>query len=183
MVDRKNFIFYTLTINLMLKKLSRLSLMIVLLGVIACVDNELVSPQDRENNPDKFKNGSGSLLLTTRTIYIHGKTEMTPELADVYYRINGNSWVNLGTMNTSCQSMGSFQANDGDIINIAIVETATMDPVSFWVREQSASCPTRGTAYCSDPAGIVDYSHQVFMSMTISVTGRINGDDLMNCYY
>jgi hypothetical protein len=168
----------------MLKKLSRLSLMIVLLGVISCGDNEMVGPQDKGNRADKLKNGSGSLLLTTRTIYIHGKTEMTPQFADVYYRVNGTSWINLGTMNTSCQSMGSFQANDGDIINIAIVETATMDPVSFWVREQSASCPTKsGVTYCSDPAGIADYSHTVFTSMTISVTGRVNGDDLMNCYY
>src|SRR5687768_14100886 len=107
----------------MLKKLSRLSLMVVLLGMISCGDNELFGPKDNGKKADLLKNPSTSSLLTTRTIYLHGKTEMTSQSADLYYRINGASWINLGTMNTSCQSMGSFQANDGDIINVAVVET------------------------------------------------------------
>lgn len=167
----------------MLKTLSRLSLMIVQVAAISCADNELVSPDANAIKAEKLKDGSASSLLATRTIYIHGKTDMTSQFADVYYRINGGTWVNLGTMNTSCQSMGSFQANDGDIVNLAIVETGTLDPVAFWVREQSASCPRSGTTYCGDPAGAVDYAHTVFTSMTISVTGRVSGGNLLNCYF
>lgn len=169
------------------KRISQLLLLAVLLVAFSCQDNDAVSPTRIRSHELLNKRKPSAFLFATRTIYIHGKKQNTTEQADVYYQINGNGWNYIGTLNGACNSLGSFQANDGDIINLGVMETSNNLGVGFWINEGSATCPTSSlSTYCME-GGWSDYSYEVSQNATLSITARahrVDGENILyNCFF
>lgn len=164
-----------------MKKLIVIIGMFALAGVFSCSDNEPLKKETVAPPP------------TVRTIFVNAKKENSSlEQADVYYSVNSGTgaWTLLGSISsTSCTSVGSFSANDGDTVYFAILENSTSDGVSFWLRPNSASCPNSGTStYCGNFTDGTDYpGFLVSANATISLTARVrtvaNVNILWNCYF
>ena len=171
----------------MLRKTFTVLFVTLLVGVLSCSDNELMPTQNKPVTPVMPGNSDGARLLTTRTIYVNGRTSAsTLETAGVYYQINGGGWNSIATLSgTNCQSLGSFSANDGDIINLAVAETAT-DGVSFLVKTGSG-CPSTGSLLCGNLVDGSDFSHTVTASVTLSIQAEVRTNVtptvFLNCYF
>lgn len=74
---------------------------------------------------------------------------------DVYYRINGGSWVFMSTIgSTVCGDFGEiFPLNSGDIVEFAVEDSVVGDARSYQALDNSNVCSSATDTYSDDRAG------------------------------
>lgn len=81
-------------------------------------------------------------------------TTLTGNDKDVYYRINGGSWVFLSTItSTVCGDFGDiFPLQAGDVIQFAVEDTVLGNGRDYQGLDNSSSCSSATTTYLDDRA-------------------------------
>lgn len=128
----------------MIRKIIPVLSLLVLAGVLSCTEKDSVTPKKKE------------ALVTPppRTINVNARLQhtLTSQTANVLVRVNSGSWTLVNSVpSTTCTSIGSFSASDGDTIQVMVLEATNPN---YWTGEFRAStsfkCPSSGTNYCGD---------------------------------
>lgn len=98
--------------------------------------------------------------------------------ANVYYRINGGSWILAGQVaSTSCDALLTINSiTTGSTIELVCEEDITNLGISYNA-DNSSSCPSPATTYCGDRSTGSYYSLMIDsnedISITVSVTSTL----------
>lgn len=130
-------------------------LFVLTAAMLSCNDNNDVKPERKE---------AAIVAPPPRTFPVNAKLSncLATQTADVYIRINSGSWIYVNSVtSTTCDQIGSFSANNGDVVEVKVLELTNGWEAEFRAKT-ALSCPTTSwPAYCgatpftltaSDPA-------------------------------
>jgi hypothetical protein len=101
----------------MLRKIIPVLFLLILAGVFSCNEGDPITPKTDDH----------TVAPPPRSINVNAKLQSTlaTQTADVYVRVNSGTWTLVNSVpGTTCTSIGSFSANDGDSIEFMVVDAA-----------------------------------------------------------
>lgn len=156
----------------MIRKILPALCVLLLAGVLSCNDTESVAP----------KKDDTSVAAPPRNFDVNAKLQgcLTSQVAYVYIRINSGSWTLVSSVtNTFCDTIGSFSADDGDFLEVKVLD-GSGNEVQFRAKT-ALSCPTTSwPTYC----GATEFeltSSDPGLAVTVSVNGSNPCGSLIGC--
>ena len=120
--------------------------------------------------------GNGGQTLRTVSIYAKCSSTPTSDTASIYYRINGGSWVLIGTTTTTtCTLEGTVNNVPNGALVEVVVENNTSLPCAFNANNTN-TCPISVEAFQDDRSGSCGFPYSLTVdsnediAITIPVT-------------